>query len=117
MTLLGWIFTLTLIGSVALIVMKLVPIYLESFKVDKALSGIIEEPGIGNKPPVEIYKDFVRRMDIDEVDRFSARTVREYVTVEKNLRNVTITVEYQAETHLIGNVSLIVDFKKQVSNS
>ena len=116
MTLLGWIFTLVLIGAVSLLVMKLVPIYAESFKVDKALKSIIGQPGIAQQSPTEIYRQFARRMDIEDLERFGEQNVRKYVTVEKKGPKVVITVEYQAKTKLIGDLSLVADFKKQVSS-
>ncbi len=116
MTLVGWVFALTLAGAASLLVMRLVPIYLESFKVDKALQSLVEEQDIARQSASEIYRGFVRRMDIEDVDRFNQRDVRKYVTVEKNGPRVTITVEYQAKAKLFRELSLVADFVKTASN-
>ena len=117
MTFLGWVFTLGLIGAVSLLVLKLVPMYMESFKVDKALESLVEQPNINHQSATEIYKGFVRRMNIEDVKRFTERNVRSYVLVEKNGPNVTITVEYQAKAKLFRELSLVADFVKTASNS
>ncbi len=117
MTFLGWVFTLGLIGSVALLVMKLFPMYMESFKVDAALESLVEEPNIAHQSRSQIYAGFVRRMDIEDVKRFNERNVRSYVTIEKTGPNVTITVEYQAKADLFRELSLVADFVKTASNS
>jgi hypothetical protein len=115
MTFLGWVIVLALIGGIALIVMKLVPLYMESFKVDSALEGILEQPNLKDQSVADIYKQFVRRMNVEDVNRFDERNVRKFVTVEKRGPQVKITVEYQAKAELYDNLSLVADFKKQAS--
>jgi hypothetical protein len=116
MTFLGWVIVLVLVGGIALIVMKLVPLYMESFKVDSALKSIVEQPNLKDESTADIYKQFVRRMNVEDVNRFNDRNVRKFVTVDKKGPHVTITVEYQAKAELYDNLSLVADFKKQASN-
>ena len=116
MTLIGWIFTLVLVGAVALLVLKVVPVYLESFKVEQALHSVAGEPGIGQATKREIYKRFVKRMDVEDVERFDQRNVHKYLEVQKKGNTVILTIEYQTITPIIHNISLLVDFKHQASN-
>ncbi len=116
MTLIGWIFTLVLVGAVALLVLKVVPVYLESFKVEQALHSVAGEPGIGQATKRDIYKRFVKRMDVEDVERFDQRNVHQYLEVQKKGNTVILTIEYQTITPIIHNVSLMVDFKHQASN-
>ncbi len=116
MTLIGWIFTLIVIGAVALLVLKVVPVYLESFKVEQALHSVAAEPGIGQVTKREILNRFVKRMDVEDVDRFTQRNVHKDLNVQKKGNTVILTIEYQTQTPIIHNVSLLVDFKHQASN-
>ena len=116
MTLIGWIFTLVLIGAVALLILKVVPVYLESFKIKQALNSVAGEPGIGQASKREIYKKFVTRMDVEDVDRFSQHDVHRYLDVQKKGNTVILTVQYRSEKPIVHNISLVVDFKHQASN-
>ena len=116
MTLIGWIFTLVLVGAVALLVLKVVPVYLESFKVGQALQSVAGEAGVGQATKRDIYKRFVKRMDVEDIERFTQKNVHKYLEIQKKGNTVILTIEYQTITPIIHNVSLLVDFKHQASN-
>ena len=44
MTVIGWVLTLVVLAFGVLFVLRLVPLYTESFKIDQALSSIIRDP-------------------------------------------------------------------------
>lgn len=116
MTLVGWLIVLVLVGSAALLVLRVVPVYLESFKVERAMQSVAEEPGIAGMSKRQIYKKFISRMDVEDVDRFSERNIHKFMTVQKQGPKVTLTLKYQNVTHLIHNISLQFDFEHQASN-
>ncbi len=116
MTLVGWLMVLVLAGAAALLVLKVVPVYLESFKVEGAIKAVVEEPGVAEMNKRQIYKKFISRMDVDDVDRFTERNIHKFMTVQKQGPKVTLTLKYQNVTHLIHNISLQFDFKHQASN-
>ncbi len=116
MTLVGWLITLVLVGAVALLVLKLVPVYLESFKVEKALHSVAQESGLSQVSKQEIYRRFMRRMDVEDVDRFTKANLHKYMTVEKKGRTVILLLQYQTITPLFHNISLLIDFSFQASN-
>jgi len=115
MTVLGMLMLAAVIGFFGLIVMKLVPMYVESFKVDQALESMAKDTGIITSTKHEIRRKFIRRMDIEDVDRFDQRNIREYMTIEKSGNSVRIVIEYQGSTELFGNLSLVADFYKQAT--
>ncbi len=116
MTLVGWLITLVLVGAVALLVLKLVPVYLESFKVEKALRAVAQETGLAQVNKREVYRRFMRRMDVEDVDRFTKANLHKYMEVEKKGKTATLILEYQVVTPLFHNISLQHDFKFQASN-
>lgn len=115
MTVLGMLMLAAVIGFVGLIVMKLVPMYLESFKVDQALESMSKDSGLVSSTKQDIRAKFIRRMDIEDVDRFTERNIRDYMTIEKTGNSVSIVIEYQGRTELFGNLSLVADFYKQAT--
>lgn len=110
------LFVLVVLGIAFFVSLKLIPIYMESFKVDRIISGLVNEPGVGSQSRHEIAATLVKRFDIDDVRRFNEKTLRKYVDIQKRGERVTILVEYRAEAPLVGNVSLVADFKKRASN-
>jgi len=115
-TFIGLLFVLVVLGFVAYIVMKLVPVYIESFKIDTAMNSVVQEPGIGGMTTKEIGRLFTKRLDIDSVTRITELNYRDYVTITNNQGRVGIDVSYRAETPLFGNVSVVVDFDKHAEN-
>lgn len=110
------LFVLVVLGTLFLVGLKLFPIYLESFKIDQVIKTVVREPGIGNLSKREITEKLVKRFDIDDVRRITEKSFREYVDVDKRGDKVSIVVQYRAETHLVGNVYMVAEFRKRASN-
>ena len=111
MTAIGWVLVLMLIGFVTMIVLKLVPIYLDGFNVTSVVEGLETERGIGTKPPGEIQKLILRRMDVNMVDGVTKDDI--YITRGKG--NLTIEVDYEVREKLFGNLDVVVSFNKSVT--
>ena len=109
------IYILGSLGVFGLVGLKLFPAYLESFKVDKALEGLMEDPRLKDMSKNEIKASLVKRLDIDEVRRITERNFNDYVTIDTKGNRVVITVDYSADVALAGNVSIVAHFNKQVS--
>jgi hypothetical protein len=115
MTLIGWLLTLIIIGSVVLVVLRLVPIYVESFKVDAALESLVRQDSIMDTSRADIVRQLAARMEVDDVDRFDTQEkLKSYLTVEKGEGQVVIRLEYQSVAPLVGNLSLVADWRKEV---
>ncbi len=114
----GWgvLMLLIIIGFGSVIGLKLVPIYLESFKIDKAIEGVVSDPSVSQQSKREIIESMVRRLDIDSVERITEQNYKDYVTLTRKGKKVVLDVEYRAETRVIGNVSVAVDFVKHAEN-
>ena len=116
MTLIGWLMTLVLVGALALTVLKVVPVYMEYFKVKQALHSVVEQSNIGQVTTREIYRQFMRQMDVEDVNRFTENNIHKHLEVQKKGPTVTLTIRYQTITVLIANISLLIDFEHQASN-
>ena len=116
MTVIGWVLTLVVLAFGVLFVLRLVPLYTESFKIDQALSSIIRDPSTAESSRAEIVKRFVARMSIDDVDRFdSEEKVKDSLTVEKGNGRTVIRMQYQTLAPLVGTLSILADWDKEVS--
>ena len=113
---LGLIFLLVVGGFFALTVIRLVPIYLEGWKVDRAIQAVVRDPGVGDQSVAEIQRSIIRRLDIDGVYAINERTFRDYITITKSQRQVSVHVSYDREAPLFGNLYMLARFDKFQAN-
>lgn len=106
--------TLVILGLTGL---KLFPVYMEAFKVDQALEKIVRQDDIKTASKQAIHEGFLRYMSIEDVNRFNRKSLQEQMKVEKRKDEVTITLTYQAEAKLFGNLSIVADWNKVVTSA
>ena len=103
------------LGFAAIFALKLVPIYLEWFKVEKALEGTLDA-GAGGLTRQAIKDSVIRRLDINEVRRFNAVNFEKNFTISKKGQRVTIEAHYDAEESLFYNIFVVVKFDGTYNN-
>ena len=112
----GLMFVLIVLACVLLLSLKLFPIYTESFKIDKAMKGVIADSEIGKRSRREIQNALIKQFDIDAVTVITNRTIGEHLEIQSQSGIVSLDIHYEAETALFGNISLLVTFEKHVEN-
>lgn len=110
------LFVLVVLACVGLVGLKLFPVYMESFKMDHALKGLVEDPGVASQTKKEIAYSIVRRLDIDGVSFIKESTWKEFIKVHKQKGKVSIVVTWKRDIPLFANLSLVADFTKAVNN-
>jgi Domain of unknown function (DUF4845) len=108
MTGIGWLIVLGLIGFFALLTLKMVPSYLEFYKVVATLDSITEESGFNS--PAEIRSLLDRRFNISYVNTILPKDV----IIKSAGQNYSVRAKYDSKVHLFGNVSVLMAFDKQV---
>ena len=108
MSLLGFIFVLILVLFTVYIGIKLVPIYLNHFSVVSDMKAVAEEPGSANTPPNIIRRNLITRLQVSYVDNVKP----ENITIDRSSSPPQMVVEYQVEEHLIGNIDVVVKFRR-----
>lgn len=114
----GWVilYILVTLGVAGLIGMKLIPVYMDSFKVDKSMKAVIEDTSTTKQNKREILEALIKRLDIDSVDAIHYRNYKNIIKVTKKGDKVTIVATYRVDTPLFSNLLLVLDFNKKVSN-
>ncbi len=105
-----------ILGFSVVIGLKLLPIYMDSWKIDGIMDAVISEPGINQQSRKEVIDAMLKRLDIDAVDAVNYRNYKESLTITRRKNNVTINIFYRVETPLMGNLSLVAEFDKMVSS-
>lgn len=109
-TFIGWVVLLVPLAMVVFAGIKVSTIYLNHFKVSRALQQTAEANGAGGADtPVALRRELERRFDIESIEVPSLDDIR----IERDGDNWVIVAEYDRETTLFGNVSLLVHFNKR----
>ena len=116
MSLMMMLFVLIVLAVFGMAGLKLLPVYLESFKVQKALQGTIEAPNVQDQTKREIAFSIVRRLDIDGSYLIKESNWKDYLEINKKPDRVTVKANWRQEVELFGNLSLVASFSKEVSN-
>jgi hypothetical protein len=110
MTAVGWVFVFLMIAVITLIVLKLLPIYLDGFYVDSAVASLKKEHNIGQKSPIDIKRILMKRLDVNMVDGVT----KDDIYIERNKGMMTIEVDYEVREKLAGNLDVVVSFNSIV---
>lgn len=101
---------LVVIAFMAIMFLKIMPIYFDSFKVGDVVSSLKEERGFGDKTNNEITTMIIKRLDVNMV----SDVTKEHIFIEKTKNDVFIDVEYEVRKQMFGNLDIVVSFKKSV---
>lgn len=110
MTAIGWVLVFLLIAIATLVVLKLLPIYLDGFSVQKSLESLKSEHNIGKASPLDIKKKLLKRLDINMVTDVTNNDI--YIT--KSSGAMLIEVEYEVRENFVGNLDVVVSFNYSV---
>ena len=108
MSLIGLIIGAVLVGFIALVVMKTVPLYIADQKLTTIFNSLEEETVSG---PVEIREIVHKQLYINEVDDHFDENDFEIRPVSGGYQ---VTYNYDGRAHIIANLSIVASFKHQV---
>ncbi len=115
-TLSGLIYTCIILGIVALIGMKLFPLYNEKMKVDMALDKVAADPAVGRMNKTEIVREIMKNFEVSDVDRWTtqefARTLQ--VLPKKGEDKRTVLLEYEIRGELCCNLDVVLNYSKSL---
>jgi hypothetical protein len=87
----GWLIVLALIGFFAMLILIMLPSYMEYYKIVSTLESLEEESGL--ETPQAIRRLIERRFDI----------------------RYRVQAKYESRKHLFANVYVVMTFDKQVT--
>lgn len=110
MTVMGLIMVLVFMAFVVVIVMKVVPIYLNYYQVYTSLEGLQSEPGVKEESKSQIMDRILRRFDISQIYSPDPRDV---IDIEKKGGVTRVTLFYEDRRPLLGNLEVVAIFEKE----
>ncbi len=106
MTYMGMLFLLIIIAMFAVVLVKVVPLYLGNFKVQSILKSLAEEKETAGSTPGEIEKRILARLSIDDVDNVT----KEHIKISRESGKLVITVNYESRVPLFLNLDVVAKF-------
>ena len=109
-TVLGWMLLLIPVGIIGYAGIRVAPIYLNYFRVVKVLEQTASEAKGEAVNPVEVRASLERRFNVEYVDTPDAKDV----DVHRDGDHWVAIAKYEEVAPLFGNLSLLMEFNKQV---
>ena len=91
---------------VAVLGMKLVPVYREYAAIKSTLIAIANDPVLQNGTKAEIRKSFNKRAQIDDISVVNGGDIK----INKENGQAVLSIIYSVKTPLFANISLYFDF-------
>jgi len=107
MTAIGWLIVLALIGFFVLLTLRMLPSYLEYYKVVSTLDSLKKET---LDSPNAIRKLLERRFNISYVESIQAKDV----IIKPVGPNFRVIADYESRKHIFANVDVLMSFDKEV---
>ena len=105
----GWLFVLAVIGFVAMIVLKLVPIYLSEMSIERVVKSTAGDQGNAGLPLPELRKAMRTRWDVEGITTLDMNEIK----LVKSGTGRALSYDYEARTELFYNISIVVHFENK----
>ncbi len=112
-SLVGLIIIGFLLVVVAIPAIRVLPEYVEYYKVLKNVKAVAQDPGSRDASVTGIRNALARRFDVDYIRDISPQDME----VAKSGGSVEISFSYTRKVPLVGNLSLLIDFEGSSSGS
>lgn len=108
----GFIFVFALIGFVALVVIKVVPLYLNQMTLKRDLNEVATQVNSsGSEIDIgQLRRDIEKRFDIDYISQLEAKDIK----VTNDEHGVSMGYDYEARANLFSNVFVVIHFKDNI---
>ncbi|HSD97798.1 MAG TPA: DUF4845 domain-containing protein [Sulfuricaulis sp.] len=108
MTMWGMLFVLGTLAFTLFLFFKLLPPYLNDFKIQGALDSLARQPDAGSMTVPEMTEAIRKRLEIDSADELF--DLSKIMTVESRGKMKKIRINYESVVPMAFNVSALINF-------
>jgi hypothetical protein len=110
-TFIGWLFLLVPIAIVVYAGIRVVPMYLNYMNVSKALTNAATESGSGSATNMGLLRQSIEKnFDVQSIEHPAPKDL----DVHREGDHLLIIADYEDTAPMFGNISLLLQFHKQV---
>ena len=110
MSLISLVVVLTVAGLLGTLALRLVPVYLNNYKIKTALEAIKSQPELAAKTRGEILGSIQKRWDVDSVSDVTMNDV----IVTKSPDELQVRVTYDVVRPFVSNIDVVVHFDEAI---
>ncbi len=109
-TMIGALLLLIICGFIALVLMKVIPMYIQYFSIKSSIDTIRKESNIEQMSPREIQNALQKRFDIGYIDNINARDLK----VSNTSKGRVINLIYQDERAIFYGLYAVLKVDEQI---
>ncbi len=106
-----FLLVLVLLGLAAIVVMRILPIYLDYYGARTSLEGVRNEPDANRMSPADIRRSIARRFDIGYVTVVKPQDIK----IIKRNNDTFLLLKYEDRRPFLSNLELIASFEDEIS--
>ncbi len=91
---------------ISMVMMKVIPSYIEYFSIKKVFGAMVADPQMQDARPSQIRESYIRRSGIDNITSVKA----EDLDISRDNGKLTISAEYHVEKPLFDNIGIYINF-------
>ncbi len=109
LTFISILMLLVILGFYVYLGLKLLPIYLEYYKVKSVVSAVQKESQTAQQTPEQIRQTLMNRFYINEVRRLTGKEIK----IKSVPAGTLVEVEWEVREPALGNVDMVVYFNEK----
>jgi hypothetical protein len=109
-TLIGMLTAVLLICFTVMLIIKMMPPYMQNFAVKDALNDIAKEPNVAQMNKAKIKDKLERRLQVEGI----TAGIADNLLVEKKDGKMHMLLKYEKRVPVIGNIDFVFKFDEQV---
>ena len=110
MSLIGMLLLIVVIAFVALIGMKVIPMYIQYYSIKSTVESIRKEPQLAQMSPQDIQNAIQKRFDIGYVDNITARDLK----IRNDRGGRVLDLVYEDERELFYKLSVVLKVNEAI---
>lgn len=113
-TLSGLLYACIVLAAIALMLMKMFPLYNEKTKVDFALEKVASQNESARMTKIQIAKLVGRQFEVSDVDRWTPDEFSKIIKIEKlkGGKGKTLNLKYEIRGPFFGDLDLVLKYDK-----
>jgi len=110
-SLIGWMFIILALGTVATVGTKLGPLYVDHNTISNLMDKMAEENGLADKRKSDLIKMMEGRMKLNNIRSFP---LKENLELERTKNETNLKLNYEARVPFFQNIDFIATFSKEI---
>ena len=108
-----WLMIVLVGGLLLTVAFSIGPLYVTNYTIQATVKALQNEPELGAKSVFEVRQAVERKFDVNQIEVVQAVCRSKEIPcmkVEKTKTHLIIDANYEARTHVLGNVDAVVKF-------